>query len=254
MSLTRHLLDYVVITLVSVLPGCQTAPVAAGTEVDARAEAQLRAMCQTLAAAQQFSVRVRSASEDLLVRGRLVHGATERTVLVRRPDRLAIDLRSDALRERIGFDGRSLTTFNVDQNAFSVIKVAGTLDALVDELRREWGLRVPLMDLLCADPYARLKAHMRTARYLGQTTVAGMRCHHIALQRPDAEWQLWIDASDRSLPRQIAILPFDPAQIPPRTAFFDAWDLTDPSLEQEFTVSLPPSAYEVEAVDFFGLP
>lgn len=250
---TRHLVRYALIAPTSLLSACHT-PAARPTEFDARADEQLKAMCQTLATAQQFSVRVRIASEDLLVRGRLLHCATERLVLVRRPDRVAIDLRSEALRERIGFDGRSLTTLSLDQNAFSVIKAEGTLDRLVDELRREWGMRVPLMDLLCADPYKRLCAHANTARYLGQATVAGRPCHHIIVRHDDAEWQFWIDADNRSLPRQIAVAPLDGAGPPARTAVFDNWNLADRAPEQEFSVLLPQTAYEVEAVDFFGLP
>jgi hypothetical protein len=252
LSQPRDIAGAVCMAFAALLIGCQ-APAGPTAQMNPRADEQLRAMCQTLKSAQQFSVRVRIASEDLLVNGRPVQSATERLIQVRRPDRLAIDLRSNVLQERIGFDGRALTMLRLHRNAYAVIEARGTLDALVNELRHTWHLRVPLMDFLAAEPYERLLANTTAVRYFGEEHVAGRACHRIALERADGEWQIWIDAADR-LPRQVTIVPADRSVAAPRRAAFYDWDLAQRASELAFSVPLPDGSYEVEAIDFFGLP
>jgi hypothetical protein len=91
-------------------------------------------------------------------------------------------------------------------------------------------------------------------RYFGQEHIAGRPCHRITLRRADADWQIWIDATAPYVPRRVAITPFDRAIARPRLAVFEDWNLADNPPQQAFAVPLPEGAYEVEAIDFFGLP
>ena len=64
---------------------------------------------------------------------------------------------------------------------------------------------MPLADLLYGDPYAVLTEDVTYSKYLGLHRAAGVLCHHLVFAQPTIEWQIWIDAGEQPLPRQLAI-------------------------------------------------
>ena len=64
---------------------------------------------------------------------------------------------------------------------------------------------LPLADFLYADPYAVLMEGVTYGRYLGIHQAAGVACHHLAFSQDTIEWQIWIDAGEKPLPRKLVI-------------------------------------------------
>ncbi len=84
---------------------------------------------------------------------------------------------------------------------------------------------LPLADLLYSDPYAVLMAGVTYGRYLGIHQAAGVACHHLAFSQATIEWQIWIDAGDKPLPRKLVISYVQEPGEPQYSAVIRRWTL-----------------------------
>ena len=106
---------------------------------------------------------------------------------------------------------------------------------------------LPLADLLYSDPYAVLMAGVTYGRYLGLHQAAGVDCHHLAFSQETIEWQIWIDAGDKPLPRKLVISYVQEPGEPQYTAVIRRWSL-DPKLPDGlFTFEAPEGAQKIDA-------
>jgi hypothetical protein len=72
-------------------------------------------------------------------------------------------------------------------------------------------------------------------------------CHHLVFSQPTIEWQIWIDAGDQPLVRQLAISYVREPGEPQYVATLSKWRLL-PSLPDDLVRFEPPnSAQRVDA-------
>ena len=121
-----------------------------------------------------------------------------RRVAVERPNHVAADATGDTLNRASWYDGRTVTVLDKEHNVYATIEAPATIDATLDKLADEYGVVLPLADLLYADPYAVLMAGVTYGRYLGIHQAAGVACHHLAFSQDTIEWQIWIDAGEQA--------------------------------------------------------
>jgi len=86
--------------------------------------------------------------------------------------------------------------------------VPGTIDDALDKLARDYGIVVPLADLMYKDLYERVVARASAGQYLGLGTVNDLSCHHLAFSTDTANWEVWIEAGDKRLDWK---LDYDPS-------------------------------------------
>ena len=106
---------------------------------------------------------------------------------------------------------------------------------------------LPLADLLYADPYAVLMAGVTYGRYLGLHQAAGVACHHLAFSQDTIEWQIWIDAGDKPLPRKLVISYVQEPGEPQYSAIIRRWSLESEVPEGLFTFEAPEGAQKIDA-------
>ncbi|MGH8046336.1 MAG: DUF2092 domain-containing protein [Chthoniobacterales bacterium] len=217
------------------------------------ADAILREMSTTLAAAQTFSFSgTRQIDAELLGDVEVPVKSSKICVLVQRPDKLAIRSTSNAGTRQFIADGRTLTIYGSKDNLYSVSRIPGSLDALVDELDAKYGFTPPLADYAVSNPYAELRKSAHTAKYLGREKVGGcflgfgsVACEHIALIGDEADAELWIGVRDH-LPRKLVatfkLLPTKPQLI----VEFRNWNLAAHATAADFTFTPPKGAMEIE--------
>ena len=150
---------------------------------------------------------------------------TSARVAVERPNHLAADATGDTLNRASWYDGRTITVLDKDHNVYATIEAPATIDATLDEVTDEYGVVLPLADLLYSDPYFVLMAGVTYGRYLGIHQAAGVACHHLAFSQDTIEWQIWIDAGDKPLPRKLAISYVQEPGEPQYTAVIRRWNL-----------------------------
>jgi hypothetical protein len=162
-----------------------------------------------------------------------------RRFAVVRPSRFASDASGDTLNRSAWYDGRTLSALEKDDNEYLTVEMPGTIDAVLDKLSDEYGVVVPLSDLVYSDVYATLMEGVVYGEYLGIHQAAGVACHHLAFSQEDVDWQIWIEAGDRPLPRKILISYAEEPGAPQYTATIRRWNL-DPKLPDDLFVFEAP--------------
>ena len=156
----------------------------------------------------------------------------------------------DTLNRAAWYDGRTVTVLDKEHNVYATIEAPATIDATFDKLEDEYGVVLPLADLLYADPYAVLMAGVTYGRYLGLHQAAGVECHHLAFSQERIEWQVWIDAGDKPLPRKLVISYVQEPGEPQYSAVIRRWNLESKVPDGLFTFEAPEGAQKIDAKAF----
>jgi hypothetical protein len=217
--------------------------------VEARADQELKKMGEFLARLLHFALEAEETFDEL-PDGELRRQLTNvRRIAVERPNHFAADVTGDTLNRASWYDGRTVTVLDKEHNVYATIEVPATIDATLDKLQDEYGVVLPLADILYSDPYAVLMAGVTYGRYLGIHQAAGVPCHHLAFSQPTIEWQIWIDAGEKPLPRKLAISYVNEPGEPQYSAVIRRWNLDSAVPAGLFTFEAPEGAQKVDAKD-----
>jgi hypothetical protein len=215
--------------------------------VEERADQELKRMGEFLAKLPHFAFEAEETFDEL-PDGELRRQLTNvRRIAVQRPNHFAADVTGDTLDRASWYDGHTVTVLDKDHNVYATIEAPATIDATIDKLQDEYGVVLPLTDLLYADPYAVLMAGVTYGRYLGMHLAAGVPCHHLAFSQETIEWQIWIDAGERPLPRKLAISYVDEPGEPQYSATIRRWTLDAKVPDGLFTFEAPEGAQKIDA-------
>ena len=228
-------------------PGPDRSSTPPARRVEARAEQELKKMGEFLAKLPHFALEAEETFDEV-PDGQLRRQLTNvRRVAVERPNHLAADATGDTLSRASWYDGRTVTVLDKEHNAYATIEAPGTIDATFDRLTEEYGVVLPLTDLLYSDPYAVLMEGVTYGRYQGMHQAAGVPCHHLAFSQDTIEWQIWIDAGDRPLPRKLVISYVNEPGEPQYSAVIRRWNLEAKVPEGLFTFEAPEGAQKIDA-------
>jgi len=222
-------------------------PTPAPRAVEARADQELKRMSEFLAGVPRFALEAEETFDEL-PDGDLRRQLTNvRRMAVERPNHVAADATGDTLNRASWYDGRTVTVLDKAHNVYATIEVPATIDATLDKLQDEYGVVLPLADLLYADPYAVLIEGVTYGRYLGIHQAAGVACHHLAFSQDTIEWQIWIDAGEKPLPRKLVISYVQEPGEPQYSAIIRRWNLESKVPEGLFTFEAPEGAQKIDA-------
>jgi len=127
-------------------------------------------------------------------------------VLVRRPDRLMIDVKGDDGQAMIGYDGKTPTVYDVTTNKYGQMPISGNVETMLRAASERMGVGFPLADLLADQPGQAFLNGVVTGKKVGDVTIDGQKCNHFFfLQPPGIELELWSETDQRALPRRIAV-------------------------------------------------
>ena len=222
------------------------APTHAGESLDPRAMEVLQAMSATLAGADALTVGAKALYDVVQPGGIAIKIGQKSRVQLKRPNKLHARVqRDDGTRRQLWFDGKTATVYDPDANTYSVIDAPGTIDGMFRKLSDEYGVDVPLSDLLLADPYTAFKEHLISAAYLGKRRVGGVEAHHLSFESQGADFQLWVTADGRALPLRFAITYATEPGEPEFLAMLRHWRLTPYIDDGVFTFNPPQGAKKV---------
>ena len=111
---------------------------------------------------------------------------------------------------------------------------------------------IPLADFLYDDPYLRMTEGILRGAYLGIHQAAGVDCHHVAFEQDTVDWQLWVDAGERPLPRRLVITYKTEHGVPQYAVTFHEWNLEPVLPDELFVLEIPEDAREVSVPVFVG--
>lgn len=214
--------------------------------VEERADALLRHMGEFLSNTQRFALEAEETFDEIPDDSPRIALTNVRRVAVIRPNRFAADVSGDTLSRSSWYDGQNLSALDKAHNTYVTIPISGTIDTALEHMAQTYGFHLPLADLLFADPYGVLTQEVTYGRYLGIHLAAGVPCHHLVFSQPTIEWQIWIDAGERPLPRKLAITYVDEPGEPQYEATIRKWVLDPEFSDALFVFEAPEDARRVE--------
>ncbi len=245
MNAARVMRTAAMLMAVGILSGCSEQS-RSRVDIDAQADDALRKMSAAIGGARALSFRCVATMEEPVATGQMAQFTRENRIVVRRPDRIFAEAREgdDAL--SLWYDGRSVTILDRQANTYALLQVPGQIDAMLDEMANKHGLTLSLADLLFSDPYRVLTAEAQMGRYVGLHEADGVMCHHLLFTQENIDWQIWIEAGMKPVPRRFAI---DYKSLPGRPSFsalLSDWNLSPAAGDELFKPAVPNDARKVE--------
>lgn len=215
--------------------------------ISEEASAALLRMGQTLRA-EQFSFQARTIRAYSDASGQPLHIFHTLKVIVHRPNRLVVEVAGDDGSSKLVFDGKTAIVFSAEQKKYASIPVPeGTIEAMMKEAMGRLGVDFPLADFLTEAPNKAFLTGVTSGRVVDTVTIDGSPYLHLFFfQPPGIELELWLEKSDRSLPRRLIVtyrsLPGQPNFI----AEFSDWNFNIHPSEADFTFQPPADAVQIQ--------
>jgi hypothetical protein len=182
--------------------------------IDPKADAVLHQLSDQNKQVKAAIVRVTDTIDDVGLDNRKVQFAHVREMTLVRPNKLKIETTGDVTTRTMWKDGKTVTVLERDQNVYAQIPDPGTITQALDLLQEKYNMSVPASDLLSTDVYRTMTEGCEAINYVGLGYVGEEKCHHLAFTRDNIDWQLWVTAGDKPLPRKMVItykhLPGEP--------------------------------------------
>jgi hypothetical protein len=206
---------------VSIMPDAR----AQGSEADKL----LKAMSDHIASQKTLSITFDSDIEVITSTLQKIQFTNSGQVQLSRPDKLRAT-RTGGYRDiEIVFDGKTLTMNNKDANDFAQVESPGSIDQLIDMLREKHGIVAPGADILFSNAYDVMTADVIEGALIGKGVIDGVECDHLAFRNMDTDWQIWIEAGARPIPRKYVITSKGVAAAPQYTLRIKEWKTDVPA-------------------------
>ena len=182
--------------------------------------------------------------------------ASSGTLTLNRPDKLHATRTGGFANVEMVYDGKTLTVLGKNANAIAKAEEPGTIDQLVDVLRKKYDRPVPAADLLMSDPYKELMPLVVDAKDLGSGVIRGVECDHLAFRTDEVDWQIWIAQGDRPYPCRYVITSKKVTGWPQYSIDVTAWKTGAEVVSDDFSFEIPMGAKKVEPgnADFDDIP
>jgi hypothetical protein len=183
----------------------------------------LKKMSDYIAGQKTLSITFDSDIEVITNTLQKIQFTSSGQVQMSRPDKLRATRTGGYADVEVVFDGKTLTMNNKDGNAFAQVEAAGSVDQVLDLLRDKHGVSAPGADLLLSNPFDVLMADVVDGVQIGLGVIDGVECDHLAFRNVDTDWQIWIEAGARPIPRKYVITNKAVAGAPQYTLRIKEW-------------------------------
>lgn len=222
----------------------QTAPVT--PVLDPVADKLLKSMSATLSSAKTLTFRADINFDQLIVSGQQIQYGGTANVTLQRPDKAYAEYAGDITGRRVWYTGKDVTVLDVDKNFYGSLPMPANLDDAMDNLMTEYGFTLPLSDVLVSDPYKAFVTNVAAGVVIGDSTINGQSCKHLAFVEKFIDWQIWISNGKEALPCKLVITYKTIPGGPQYSAVFSDWALNPAINASVFTPVLPEEAVQIE--------
>ena len=193
--------------------------------VDPKAEAILRASCAALSGAQTVSFTAIDTYQRAARNGQPLYYSVRSEVSLQRPNKLRVIKTGDGVPDEFYYDGTTVMAYVPSQELVAVADAPPTIDEMLASAWDRAGIHFPFADVIVSDPCDVFDEGMKSAFYVGQSTVVGgVKTDMIALTLGHAQGEMWIGVDDH-LPRMIRTnYPNEPGRASYETDYSD-WRL-----------------------------
>ena len=185
--------------------GLGSAMAANNKNIDRDANKILRNMSKYLASLPKFSMNADVDTEVVTTSGQKLQVSSYAKMVIDRSGKFYFHRQGMLANVALFYDGKTLTVHGKKKNVYTQVKLTGKLDSAIRDVEVMLGLNAPGADLLFSDVYAVLSQDIVNGRYMGTTTINGIKCHHLAFRKDKIDWQLWIKTGKEPLPIKYVI-------------------------------------------------
>ena len=254
MACTAPFLGWIVSFSVALAAACPSVSLAQSSEVDDDAIQLLRRSTDYLARAKQFRVDVDATIEAVTSSGQKLQYGQRVAITVQRPDRLRAERVGELINQTFYYDGDSLSVNLPDYSYHATAKAPPTMEAMLDFARDKLDIIAPASDLIYKNAFERLTQDLTSAFVVGKAVVGGVPCDHLAFRNEEVDWQIWIQAGDKPLPRKYIVTSKRMSGAPQFVVVLSKWDPAPPITSATFKFVPPKSSKQIEFLSTTGVP
>ena len=252
MAMRRLVLSLLAMSLATPCLYAQTAPTTPAGDaqqvtnaVDPASIQALKDMGAYLQTLKRFRVSTRLTGERVLADGQKLQHTATADIEVVRPNMLRARMSSARSERELIFDGKMATLYIPAQKYYSTVEFTDNIGGLITKLEEKYGVEIPLSDLfLWGTPAAPLDK-IDSAMNAGQDFIGNDLCDHYAFRQGDIDWQIWITAGSKPLPRKLVITNRSDEARPQSVSLID-WNLKPTFKDTIFKFTPPKGATAVE--------
>ncbi|HWS41051.1 MAG TPA: DUF2092 domain-containing protein [Arenimonas sp.] len=215
---------------------------------DKDALALLKSSLDYVASLQQFTVQSESTIEVVLINGQKIQFNNNASMALLRPNKLIAKRVGDIIDQHMYYNGNTFTLFNADSNVYATAKVPATLDGMLDTIRDQYDIIAPASDLMYKNAYERMTQSATSGFIVGQSMINGVLCNHIAFRSPGTDWQLWIEAGAKPLPRKFVVTSTDVEGSPQFEVQLKNWKLSPNLKATDFEFTAPTGTQKINFI------
>jgi hypothetical protein len=217
----------------------------------------LKAMSTYVSAQKTIELTLDSDIEVITPQLEKIQFASSGEVLLSRPDKIRTHRASGHADVAMIFDGKTVSVLARSLDGYAQFEAPGSVDHLIEVLRAGYGVALPAADLLKTNSYDLLVAGVLEARYIGRGVVDGVTCDHLAFRNFDTDWQLWVEAGEKPIPRKMVITSKTMNSAPQYTVRVKSWKTGVTLAPDAFSFVPPPGAKKLDPnalIDLDELP
>ena len=213
--------------------------------VNAASVQALKDMGAYLQTLKRFQVTTYLTGERVLMDGQKLQHMATANMDIERPNKLRARMFSARSEREIFYDGKQATLYTPAQKYYSTVPFSEPLGGLVNKLEEKYAVEIPLADLfLWGTPDAPVDK-IDSAMNAGQDFISNDLCNHYAFRQGDFDWQIWISAGSKPLPRKLVITNRGDDARPQSVSLID-WNLKPAFKNNAFTFVPPKGATAVK--------
>jgi len=170
-------------------------------------------------------------------------------ISVKQPDRFRIDMFIDDKPHRnVIYNGSTLTLFDHNENLYTVIDVAETIDKTLDIVLGELDIAAPLTDFIYNNVDESFLQDIVSSDYIGEETVNDHLCHHLKFVQDSIDWHIWIETGEQPYPRKLMIQYKEKEGAPEYIAEFVKWEFGIEFNTDEFEFWVQEGAEQIDYI------
>jgi hypothetical protein len=215
-------------------------------KIDEKAQKLLMEMSNALKNLKEFKFQSKGYFEvvDSMGRKEKMHNSGE--LFIKRPDKLKVSRTGAKSDLDFYCDGETVTLYGKGKNLYATAVAESNLDKTFDNLRENLNIELPATDLLYTDVYEGLMQDVTDGKYIGREKVGNVACHRLSFTGKDVDWEIWIEESEKRLPRKYIIKSKTLEETPEAKIEITEWT-TDIKLKDNlFTFTPPKGAQKIE--------
>jgi len=219
---------------------------------EADAKRLLKAMTDYVSAQKSVSFDFDAVLDVVTPEDQVIGLASSGAVTLSRPNKIHASRSGGFSDIEMSFDGETLTILGKNLNAYTQIKIPGTVDHLIDELKDTYNRPLPAADLLLSNSYDALMQGVIDVKDLGSGSVGGTECDSLAFRTEEVDWQIWIAQGDTPYPCRYTITSKLVANSPQYSVQINNWKAGDEAAARDFSFKNTTEAKKVEIEDLKG--